>query len=123
MYISGGENVYPAEVENVLYKIDGIVECAVLGVPDEQWGESGKAFIVKKIDSDITSENILDFCKKRLAKYKIPKEIVFSKLPLPRNATGKILKRELKEKNYFAKEIKWVFFYLFHAIFHGFHAL
>ena len=93
MYISGAENVYPPEVEQVLLKLGGIREAAVIGVPDEKWGEVGKAFIVKE-DEALSEESILKYCSANLAKYKIPKKIVFL-AALPKGDSGKILKRNL----------------------------
>ena len=96
MYISGGENVYPAEVENILYQLDEIAELAVIGIPDKKWGETGKLFVVLKEDKELTKEKIIKHCINNLAKFKIPSEIAFVS-ELPRNATGKVLKRTLKE--------------------------
>lgn len=96
MYISGGENVYPAEVENVLYQLPQIAEAAIIGIPDEKWGESGMAFIVVKNNENLSETKIIDHCLKNLAKFKIPKSIEFIDA-LPRNGTGKVLKRTLKE--------------------------
>ncbi|GIL18092.1 MAG: acid--CoA ligase [Oligoflexia bacterium] len=95
MYISGGENVYPPELEQVLRTLPGIRDVAVIGVPDEKWGEVGKAFIVREQES-LTQEDVINFCQKNLARFKIPKHIVF--VPdLPKGDSGKILKRQLKE--------------------------
>lgn len=95
MYISGGENVYPAEVEQVIYQLEGVVEAAVIGVPDERWGECGLAIVVVKAGSVLTAEQIIEHCARNLAKFKTPKSVVFRDA-LPRNAAGKVLKRELK---------------------------
>jgi fatty-acyl-CoA synthase len=95
MYISGGENVYPAEIEQVIYQIEGVVEAAVIGVPDEKWGESGLGVVVLKPDCHLNAESIIDYCRERLAKFKVPKSVVFVE-SLPRNAAGKVLKRELR---------------------------
>jgi fatty-acyl-CoA synthase len=95
MYISGGENVYPAEVEGALSLLQEISECAVIGVPDNKWGEVGCAFIVRGTGSQIDELAIRSHCERRLARYKIPKEIVFIS-ELPRNASGKVLKAYLK---------------------------
>lgn len=95
MLISGGENIYPAEIEEVLYTHPDILECAVIGVPDETWGESVKAIIVLKPDRKISSEDIINYCKHYLASYKKPKEIEFVKV-LPRNTSGKVLKQVLR---------------------------
>ena len=97
MYISGGENVYPAEVENVLYQLDEISELAVIGIPDKKWGETGKLCVVLKKGKNLTKEKIMDHCIKNLAKFKIPTVIEFMSA-LPRNATGKVLKRALKKE-------------------------
>jgi fatty-acyl-CoA synthase len=94
MYISGGENVYPPEVEQVLRQLPQIREAAVVGVPDEKWGEVGKAFLVKQ--SEIATEEILAHCQRNLAKFKIPKHFVFLS-DLPKGDSGKILKRRLLE--------------------------
>src|SRR6185436_555597 len=72
MIISGGENVYPAEVESVLYEHPAVAECAVIGVPDEKWGEVGKAVVVLRSDKETTPSDLLDFCEGKLARFKIP---------------------------------------------------
>lgn len=96
MFISGGENVYPAEVEKVLSQIDAVDEVAVIGTKDDKWGEVGKAFIVIKPGQTLTPEEVSEFCSSRLAKFKIPKHIEW-KEELPKGATGKILKKQLVE--------------------------
>jgi fatty-acyl-CoA synthase len=96
MYISGGENVYPAEVENVLYQLDAIAEAAVVGVADDRWGEVGRAYIVCKPDRLLTEHELIAHCRQHLASYKSPKSVCFLD-ELPHNATGKILKRELRD--------------------------
>lgn len=95
MYKSGGENVYPPELEQVLRTLPGIREVAVVGVPDAKWGEVGKAFLVKE-DPSLTEEKVNDFCIKNLAKFKIPKYFIFLN-ELPKGDSGKILKRKLVE--------------------------
>ena len=95
MYISGGENVYPAEIENVLYQHPAVAEAAVVGLPDERWGEVGHAFIVPRDGQEIDPEDIRAFVRARLAPFKTPHH-VSTMAALPRNTTGKILKRELK---------------------------
>ena len=95
MYISGGENVYPAEVENVLFQIPEVADAAIIGVPDERWGEVGMAIIVRKADQDLVEGDVIRHCLGRLAKFKVPQSVVFVE-SLPRNATGKVLKRELR---------------------------
>jgi fatty-acyl-CoA synthase len=92
MYISGGENVYPAEVEAVLHEHPAVVDAAVVGVPDERWGESGVAFVVTR--SEAAPEELRDWCGDRLARYKVPREVRFVE-ELPRSAMNKVLKDEL----------------------------
>jgi fatty-acyl-CoA synthase len=97
MFISGGENVYPAEVENVIYQHPAVAEVAIIGVPDPKWQEVGKAIIVVKEGQKVTEDEIIAFCQNKLARYKIPKSVDFTDV-LPRTAAGKVLKRELREK-------------------------
>ncbi|MEW5908519.1 MAG: long-chain fatty acid--CoA ligase [Thermodesulfobacteriota bacterium] len=97
MFISGGENVYPAEVENALFEMPQVAEAAVIGIRDERWGEVGCALVVPKPGEKITEEEVVHFIKVRLARYKVPKKIVFLDR-LPRNAAGKVLKNLLREK-------------------------
>ena len=96
MIVSGGYNVYPNEVEQVLYEHQAIHEAAVVGVPDEKWGEAVKGIVVIKEGCHATEDELIDFCKSRLAGYKAPKSIDF-KDTLPKNETGKILRRSVKE--------------------------
>jgi len=96
MYISGGENVYPAEVEHVISQLPDVAECAVVRMSDEKWGEVGRAFIVRKGGSSITPEIIVAHCDKHLARFKIPKDVRFVDA-LPRTASGKIIKAQLRE--------------------------
>ncbi|NQZ00505.1 MAG: o-succinylbenzoate--CoA ligase [Bdellovibrionales bacterium] len=96
MFISGGENVYPAEIEKVLTQHSAIDEVAVVGYPDEKWGEVGKAFIVSSSVNSLNKDEIGEFCMQRLAKFKIPKHIEFVE-ELPKGATGKILKKKLMQ--------------------------
>ncbi|WP_216831150.1 class I adenylate-forming enzyme family protein [Alkalihalobacterium elongatum] len=95
MIISGGENIYPAEIEEVLYTHPKILEVAVIGVPDKDWGENVKAVIVTKRNETMTEQEVIDFCSKYLASYKKPKSVEFM-LELPRNAAGKVLKTALR---------------------------
>ena len=97
MYISGGENVYPAEVENVIYQLSAVSEVAVIGVADDRWGEVGQAVIVCKPGQPLAEEEVLKHCAERLAKFKQPRSVRFVE-EIPHNATGKILKRELREQ-------------------------
>ena len=97
MFISGAENVYPAEIENAIYKHPAVHMCAVIGVPDDVWGEVGKACVVLKPGEEATPEELIQFLTDNLAKYKVPKSVeIMTTLPL--SGMGKILKRELKEK-------------------------
>ncbi|HEX9117346.1 MAG TPA: AMP-binding protein, partial [Anaerolineae bacterium] len=97
MFISGGENVYPAEIEAVLYKHPAVHMCAVVGRPDPRWGEVGLACVVLKRGEDVTAEALIEFAGKHLARYKVPRQVIFLDA-LPISAAGKILKRELKEQ-------------------------
>ncbi|HMN48834.1 MAG TPA: long-chain fatty acid--CoA ligase [Ignavibacteriaceae bacterium] len=94
MFISGGENVFPAEIESFLYTNEKIKEVAVIGVEDERWGEVGKAYIVLKDNCSANENEIIEFCKGNLAKYKIPKYIEFLE-ELPKSEAGKIDKKKL----------------------------
>jgi fatty-acyl-CoA synthase len=95
MYISGGENVYPAEVENVLFQLPQVADAAIIGVPDERWGEVGMAIVVRKEGQSLAEGDVIRHCLGRLAKFKVPQSVAFVDA-LPRNATGKVLKRELR---------------------------
>jgi fatty-acyl-CoA synthase len=97
MFISGGENVYPVEIESVLYKHPAVHMCAVIGVPDEKWGEVGKACVVLKPGMTATEEELIAFMQQHLARYKVPKSVVFLD-SLPMSGMGKILKRELRDR-------------------------
>ncbi len=94
MYISGGENVYPSEIEKYLYANPAVKECAVIGVADERWGETGKAFVVLNTGHSLTPEEIINYCREGLAKYKIPKSVLLLD-SLPKNEAGKINRQEL----------------------------
>jgi fatty-acyl-CoA synthase len=97
MVISGGMNIYPAEIEDVLVSHPKILEAGVVGVPDEKWGEAMVAFVVPSPGKTLTEDEVMDHCRKSLAGYKIPRQIRFVE-ELPRNPTGKILKKELKAR-------------------------
>lgn len=97
MIVSGGENVYPAEVESILFAHPGVADVAVIGVPDERWGEAVKAIVVRAPGSAVTEEELIDYCQGKVAGYKRPRSIDFIDT-LPRNPTGKILKRELRAR-------------------------
>ena len=96
LVISGGENVYPAELENVLHEHAAVGEAAVVGVPDERWGEACLAFVVLADGESAREDELLAFCRERLARYKVPREVRFVDA-LPRNALNKVAKSELLE--------------------------
>jgi fatty-acyl-CoA synthase len=95
MVVSGGENVYPAEIEDVLAGHDAVLEAAVVGVPDERWGEACAAFIVLREGASATAQELRDHCGERLARFKVPKTFTFVDV-LPRSSMGKVLKDELR---------------------------
>jgi len=103
MIVSGGENVYPAEVENVLVAHAGVADAAVIGVPDDRWGETVKGIVVRAPGTEATPEEIIAFCRDRLAHYKCPTSIDFADV-LPRNPSGKVLKRELRAPYWHGRE-------------------
>ncbi len=96
MIVTGGENVYSTEVEHTLYLHPAVLECAVVGVPDEKWGEAVRAIVVLKPARDVTAEELIRFCKERIARYKAPKAIDFISV-LPKTGSGKIEKKKLRD--------------------------
>ncbi len=96
MYISGGFNVYPAEVEQALARLEGVVESAVVGVPDARMGEVGKAFVVRREGADLGEDDVIAFARERIANFKVPRQVEFIDA-LPRNLGGKVLKNELRD--------------------------
>ncbi len=96
MIVSGGENIYPAEVENALFQHPAVADAAVIGIPSEQWGESVMAFLVLQGEEKPTTEELIEFCRERLAGYKLPRQVELVDV-LPRNASGKVLKNQLRE--------------------------
>ncbi len=99
MYISGGENVYPAEVENTLFALDGVADGAIVGAPDDRWGEVGVAFVVRGPGDSaaaLTEDDVIGWFQGKVARFKIPTRVIFVD-ELPRNATGKVLKRTLRD--------------------------
>ncbi|HEV2373159.1 MAG TPA: AMP-binding protein [Streptosporangiaceae bacterium] len=98
MYVCGGFNVYPAEVEQALAALPGVAASAVVGVPDGRLGEVGKAFVVARPGHVLETETVVAFCRERLANYKVPRQVEF-RADLPRNASGKVLKRVLREES------------------------
>lgn len=103
MIISGGENIYPREIEEVFHTHPAVLEAAVIGIPDEKWGESVKAFVCLKQGATADEAEIIEFCKEKLASYKKPKSVEFLK-ELPRNASGKVLKTVLRQKYWSGQE-------------------
>jgi long-chain acyl-CoA synthetase len=103
MIVSGGENIYPAEVENVLMRHPDIADVAVVGVPDEKWGEAVKAVVVRREGSEPAEADIITFAREYLAGYKLPKSVDFTDV-LPRNPSGKLLKREIREPYWEGRE-------------------
>jgi acyl-CoA synthetase (AMP-forming)/AMP-acid ligase II len=97
MYICGGFNVYPAEVEQVLARLGDVAESAVIGVADARLGEVGRAYVVTRPGHALGAGEVLAFCRERLANYKVPRQVVFRD-GLPRNPAGKVLKRLLREE-------------------------
>ena len=95
MIVSGGENIYPAEVENAIYGHPGVAEVAVVGVPSERWGEEVKAVIVRKSGSDVTAEDIMAWARERIAGFKVPKSVDFLEA-LPKSTAGKTLRRNIR---------------------------
>jgi acyl-CoA synthetase (AMP-forming)/AMP-acid ligase II len=95
MIVSGGENVYPAEVENAVMGCPGVADVAVIGVPDPKWGEAVKAIVVKAADADVTPDQVIAWARERIAGFKVPKTVDFAD-ELPRNPSGKILKKDLR---------------------------
>jgi long-chain acyl-CoA synthetase len=97
MVISGGVNVYPREIEEVLFQHPEVADAAVIGVPDEKWGESLKAFVVKRADSALDDNAVIEFCEGQISRMKTPRQIEFIDA-IPRNASGKVLKTALRER-------------------------
>jgi translation elongation factor IF5A len=103
MIVSGGENVYPAEVENVLMSHPGIADVAVIGIPHEKWGETALAVVVKAPGVDVTEDEIIEFSRERLARFKCPTQVQWIDV-LPRNPSGKVLKKDLREPYWAGRE-------------------
>jgi long-chain acyl-CoA synthetase len=98
MIVTGGENVYSGEVEAVIYGHPAVLEAAVFGVPDPQWGELVMAYVVLKANETLTAEELVAFCRRSLASYKLPRRIEFSRTELPKSSSGKVLKKTLRER-------------------------
>ena len=97
MIISGGENVYSAEVENAISLMPGVAEVAVIGIPDAKWGETVRAVIVPRPGAKLTAEVVIEHCRTLIAGYKCPRSVEFRDTALPVSGVGKVLKRELRE--------------------------
>jgi long-chain acyl-CoA synthetase len=97
MIISGGENIYSAEVENAIYQLDGVIECAVIGIPNAEWGEAVHAIVRKDPSSNIVDNDVILHSKKLIAGFKCPKSVTFREDPMPLSGAGKILKTTLRE--------------------------
>jgi len=95
MIVSGGENVYPAEIERAIREMDGIQDVSVIGIPDEKWGEVPKAFIETGKEPAPSPEEIMRFCRSKLARYKVPRHFEYVE-QLPRTPSGKVLKKDLR---------------------------
>lgn len=105
MIISGGLNIYPGEVERAIHEHPAVAQCAVIGVPDDRWGEAVKAMVVLGTGRQASEDEIINFCRKNLASYKKPKSVEFVS-ELPRNPQGKILKKVIREKYWAGRERK-----------------
>ena len=97
MIISGAENIYPVEIEQVIATLEGVAEVAVVGAPDAQWGEAVAAFVVRTPGSDVDETRILEHCRARLAGYKKPRDIVFVE-ELPRTSNNKVSREQLRQR-------------------------
>jgi long-chain acyl-CoA synthetase len=98
MIVTGGENVYSGEVEAVIYNHPAVREAAVFGVPDAQWGELVTACVVRKPGMQLTENDLIQYCRKSLAHYKVPRHVQFQAEDLPKSGTGKVLKRLLRDR-------------------------
>jgi long-chain acyl-CoA synthetase len=96
MIISGGENVYSMEVENAIAEHPSVSQCAVIGIPSEQWGETVHAFVIPKAGAHVHAAEIIAFCRERIAGYKCPRSVDVRTEPFPLSGAGKVLKRELR---------------------------
>jgi len=103
MIVTGGENVFSTEVEKALYRHEDVLEVAVIGIPDEKWGEAVTAFVVRKEGSDVSEEAVREHCRQLIAGYKVPKSVYFVDA-LPKAATGKIQKAALRDRYWEDKE-------------------
>jgi long-chain acyl-CoA synthetase len=104
MIVTGGENVYSGEVEAVIYTHPAVREVAVFGIPDPKWGEIVKACVVLKPGKTLTAEELIAYCRRSLANFKVPRSIEFSETELPKSGSGKILKRLLRDQAWARQE-------------------
>jgi acyl-CoA synthetase (AMP-forming)/AMP-acid ligase II len=104
MIVTGGENVYSGEVEAVIYGHPAVREVAVFGIPDPQWGELVMACVVLKTGETLTADDLIAFCRRSLASYKLPRHVEFSETDLPKNSSGKVLKKTLRERFWMHQE-------------------
>ena len=104
MIISGGENIYSTEVENALYEHNDVAQCAVIGIPDDKWGESVHAIVVPREGANPSSEDLISHCRKLIADYKCPRSISYRTEALPLSGPGKVLKTELRKPFWEGKE-------------------
>ncbi len=98
MIVTGGENIYSGEVEAVIYEHPAILEAAVFGIPDQEWGELVMACVVLKPGKTLSADELIAHCRRSLANYKVPRRVEFSQTELPKSGSGKILKRILRER-------------------------
>jgi long-chain acyl-CoA synthetase len=96
MIISGGENIYSAEVESAISLLDGVAEVAVVAIPDEQWGETVHAIVVPRAGRSVTAAQVIAHCRGLIAHYKCPRSVDIRDMPLPLSGAGKVLKTELR---------------------------
>jgi len=104
MIVTGGENVYSGEVEAVIYTHPAVREVAVFGIPDPKWGEIVKAVVVLKPGKTLTAEELIAYCRRSLANFKVPRRVEFSDTELPKSGSGKILKKVLRERFWIHQE-------------------
>jgi acyl-CoA synthetase (AMP-forming)/AMP-acid ligase II len=98
MIVTGGENVYSGEVEAVIFSHPAVREVAVFGIPDLRWGELVAACVVLRPDAELTADTLISYCRQSLANFKVPRHIEFTEADLPKNASGKVLKRLVRER-------------------------
>jgi long-chain acyl-CoA synthetase len=105
LIISGGENIVPKEIEDVIREMKSVIDVAVIGVPDDKWGEAVKAVVIRENDAELTEQDVINYCVKQIAGYKKPKSVDFV-TEFPRSAVGKVLKKDIRAKYWAGKERK-----------------